>query len=591
MTNWFIYNKKQDYINNLKVEGITKLEALILANRGITNKDEVEMFLKPDLSKLHDPFLLEDMDKAIDLIIETMKNGGEIRIFGDYDQDGISSVMTLIDGLLYFYDNISYDIPQRVKEGYGISSNMVEKAIEDKVSLIITCDNGITGFDQVLDLKKAGLSVIVTDHHEIEKENKGEWQTEILPEADAVINPHRIDSSYPFMDLCGAGVCFKLIDALYSKLYGDKDYLYGLLEYVAMGTVCDMVSLTDENRIFVIEGLKRLNNTDKLAIKALLEESAWHKEIDVYTLGFILGPTMNASGRLSSAKDAIKLLMEEDIDRIYELSRELVALNNERKKLTKEGLEKSIEIIEKNKYYEDDIIIVYEPSINESICGIVAGRIKELYYRPTIVLTNSDNPSIAKGSGRSIETYNMHEDIYKFKDMLESFGGHPMACGMSIDIDKIDDFRNLLNKNSNLTQEDKEKSINIDQAIDISKLSLEFAQALNRLEPFGKDFERPIFADKNVQISNIGLIGKDKNTLRMTLSKNGVNINAIKFNAAGDYKALSEKFKQNIIGQNIDIVYYPDVNEFRGNISLQLKIIDFREGKYDNRFWFRIWQI
>lgn len=584
MTNWFIYNKKQDYINNLKVEGITKLEALILANRGITKKDEVEMFLKPDLSKLHDPFLLEDMDKAIDLIIETMKNGGEIRIFGDYDQDGISSVMTLIDGLLYFYDNISYDIPQRVKEGYGISSNMVEKAIEDKVSLIITCDNGITGFDQVLDLKKAGLSVIVTDHHEIEKENKGEWQTEILPEADAVINPHRIDSSYPFKDLCGAGVCFKLIEALYSKLDGDKDYLYGLLEYVAMGTVCDMVSLTDENRILVIEGLKRLNNTDKLAIKALLEESAWHKEIDVYTLGFILGPTMNASGRLASAKDAIKLLMEEDIDRIYELSRELVALNNERKKLTKEGLEKSIEIIEKNKYYEDDIIIVYEPSINESICGIVAGRIKELYYRPTVVLTNSDNPSIAKGSGRSIETYNMHENIYKFKDMLESFGGHPMACGMSIDIDKIDDFRDLLNKNSNLTQEDKEKSINIDQAIDISKLSLEFAQALNRLEPFGKDFERPIFADKNVQISNIGLIGKDKNTLRMTLSKNGVNINAIKFNAAGDYKALSEKFKQNIIGQNIDIVYYPDINEFRGNISLQLKIIDFREGKYDNRF-------
>lgn len=576
MTNWFIYNKKQDYINNLKVEGITKLEALILANRGITKKDEVEMFLKPDLSKLHDPLLLEDMDKAIDLIIETMKNGGEIRIFGDYDQDGISSVMTLIDGLLYFYDNISYDIPQRVKEGYGISSNMVEKAIEDNVSLIITCDNGITGFDQVLDLKKAGLSVIVTDHHEIEKENKGEWQTEILPEADAVINPHRIDSSYPFKDLCGAGVCFKLIEALYSKLDGDKDYLNGLLEYVAMGTVCDMVSLTDENRIFVIEGLKRLNNTDKLAIKALLDESSWHKEIDVYTLGFILGPTMNASGRLASAKDAIKLLMEEDIDRIYELSRELVALNNERKKLTKEGLEKSIEIIEKNKYYEDDIIIVYEPSINESICGIVAGRIKELYYRPTIVLTNSDNPSIAKGSGRSIETYNMHENIYKFKDMLESFGGHPMACGMSIDIDKIDEFRKLLNKNSSLSQKDKQRSINIDQAIDISKLSLEFAQALNKLEPFGKDFERPIFADKNVQISNIGLIGKEKNTLRMTLSKNGVNINAIKFNAASDYKALSEKFKQNIIGQNIDIVYYPDINEFRGNTSLQLKIIDFR---------------
>lgn len=576
MSNWFIYNKKENYINNLKNEGITKLEALILGNRDIVDRSTVEMFLKPNLSKLHDPFLLKDMDKAIDLIIETMKSGGEIRIFGDYDQDGIASVMTLLDGFFYYYDLISYDIPKRVEEGYGISVGMAQKAIDDKVSLIITCDNGITGFDQVKMLRQAGIDVIVTDHHEIETSNDGEWQSQVLPEANAVINPKRLDSSYPFTDLCGAGVCFKLISALFSKLEGDLDYLYGLLEYVAMGTVCDMVSLTDENRIFVIEGLKRLNYTDKLGIKAILDENMWDREIDVYTLGFILGPTMNATGRLSTAKDAIDLLMEEDIDRIYDLAKELVELNNERKTLTQEGLEKCINIIEENNYNNDDVIVVHEPTINESICGIVAGRIKEKYYRPTIVLSNSNTKGIAKGSGRSIDTYNIYEEVSKFKGNLESFGGHPMACGLSIKIEKIDEFRKFLNNNSTLTDEEKEKVINIDRAIDISKLSLEFAESLKGLEPFGKDFEKPIFADKNVDIARFDMIGKDKKTMRLSVYKNGVYINAIKFNAIDDYEYLKEKFGDNIVGNKIDIVYYPDINEFRGNRNLQLRLIDIR---------------
>lgn len=576
MSNWFIYNKKENYLNNLKHNNISKLEAFILANRDIIGNQTVEMFLNPNLDKLHDPFLLKDMDKATDLIIETMKNGGEIRIFGDYDQDGIASVMTLLDGMLFYYDNISYDIPQRVEEGYGISSGMVEKAIDDKVSLIITCDNGITGFDQVKELKSAGLNVIVTDHHEIETSNNGEWAKQILPEADAVINPKRIDQDYPFTDLCGAAVCFKLMAALFKKLDGDYDYLYGLLEYVAMGTVCDIVSLTDENRIFVIEGLKRLNYTEKLGIKAILEESSWQKEIDVYTLGFILGPTMNATGRLSSAKMAIELLMDEDIDRIYELAKELVELNNERKKLTQEGLDKCVAIIEENKYYNDDVIVVYEPSINESICGIVAGRIKEKYYRPTIILTDSNTKAIAKGSGRSIETYNIYQEVSKYKENLESFGGHPMACGLSIKTERIDKLREFLNENSKLTDIQKQKTINIDKAIDISKLSLEFAESLNELAPFGKDFEKPIFADKNVDIAQVAMIGKDKKTMKMSLHKNGVYINAIKFNAVDDYNYLRDKFNGNIEGKKIDVVYYPDINEFRGNRNLQLKLIDIR---------------
>ncbi len=576
MTNWFIYNKKQNYINNLKLGNISKLDALILANRDIIDPNKVDMYLNPSLDKLHDPFLLNDMDKAIDLIIETMKNGGEIRIFGDYDQDGIASVMTLMDGLLFYYDNISYDIPHRVDEGYGISSKMSDKAIEDKVSLVITCDNGITGFDQIDNLRDAGINVIVTDHHQIHKEENNEWVDQILPNANAVINPKRLDSTYPFDDLCGAGVSFKLIQGLYQKLDGDDYYLYSLLEYVAMGTVCDIVSLTDENRIFVIEGLKRLNQTEKIGLKALLDESSWDKEVDEYTLGFILGPLMNSTGRLKSAKLAIDLLVEEDIDKIYEMAASLVKLNNERKSLTETALNKTIGIIEENSYDQNDVIVVYAEGLNESVCGIVAGRIKEKYYRPAIVLTNAKEEGLAKGSGRSIPSYNMYEKISPYKDKLESFGGHPMACGLSIKIDVIDDFRKFLNDTSKLNQNDKKKSINIDTQIPISKLSLEFAQSLDKYRPFGKDNERPVFANKDVDIASISMIGKDKNTMRLSLFQNGIFYNAIKFQAEDDYKYLNEKFNGNIIGNKIDIVYYPDVNEFRGNKSLQLKLIDIR---------------
>ena len=583
MANWYIYNKKENYINNLKNKDITKLQALILANRDIVDPKLVDMYIKPSLDKLHDPFLLTDMKKAVDLIIETIQNNGEIRIFGDYDQDGIASVMTLLDGLLFYYDNISYDIPNRVEDGYGISNGMSEKAIEDKVSLVITCDNGITGFDQVKKLKDNNIKVIVTDHHQIEKEDDEGWVNQILPDADCVINPHRLDSSYPFKDLCGAGVAFKLMQALYQRLEGDFEYLSSLLEYVAMGTVCDIVSLTDENRIFVIEGLKRLNCTEKYAIKALLEEAGWNKEVNEYTLGFIVGPLMNATGRLSTAKLAIDLLMEEDIDKIHELAKQLVELNNTRKSLTEDGLNKCDKIVKENSYDKDQVLVIYEPSIDESICGIVAGRIKEKYYRPTIVFTGSSTANILKGSARSIETYDMHESIVPFSEKLESFGGHPMACGLSIKKDLLDDFRNFLNEKANLSKKDLEEIINIDAQIKISNLSLEFAESIEKLRPFGKDNPRPVFANKGVDIADIAMIGKDKKTMRLSLFQNGRYFNAIKFNALDDYEYLSLKFNGNIKGNKIDIVYYPDINEFRGNRSLQIKLIDIR-WQYGN--WF-----
>ena len=576
MTKWYIYNKKNNYLSNLKNKNITKLEALILANRDIVDPKVVDSFINPTLEKLHDPFLLKDMEKAIDLIIETMENGESIRIFGDYDQDGISSTMTLLDGLLYFYDDISYDIPDRVIDGYGISDRMIDRAIQANVSLIITCDNGISAIDQVKRLKENGIKVIVTDHHQVSKKEDGEWVEQILPQADCVINPKRLDNTYPFDDLCGAGVAFKLIQALYQRLDGDMEYLYGLLEYVAMGTVCDVVSLTDENRIFVREGLKRINNTEKLAIKALVEENSWNREVSAYTLGFIIGPCMNATGRLSTAKLAIDMLMEDDIEKIRTYAKKLVSLNTERKELTNIGLEKTLEIIKDKKYYNDDIIIVDVENIEESICGIIAGRIKEKFNKPTIIMTQSSQDGILKGSGRSIEAYNIYKEVFEIKDVLESFGGHPMACGLSIRSDKVEEFRQKLNDKSKLKKDDFVNIINIDAQIPIDKLSLEFAESLQRLEPFGKDNPKAKFADKNLFIKNINMIGKNNNTMKMILNKNGRDIEAIKFNAQKDYKYLSDKFKANIIGNKIDAVFYPDINEFNGRRNLQVKLIDIR---------------
>ncbi|MDU4447616.1 MAG: single-stranded-DNA-specific exonuclease RecJ [Anaerococcus vaginalis] len=576
MTKWYIYNKKNNYLSNLKNKNITKLEALILANRDIVDPKVVDSFINPTLEKLHDPFLLKDMEKAIDLIIETMENGESIRIFGDYDQDGISSTMTLLDGLLYFYDDISYDIPDRVIDGYGISDRMIDRAIEANVGLVITCDNGISAIDQVKRLKENGIKVIVTDHHQVSKKEDGEWVEQILPQADCVINPKRLDNTYPFDDLCGAGVAFKLIQALYQRLDGDMEYLYGLLEYVAMGTVCDVVSLTDENRIFVREGLKRINNTEKLAIKALVEENSWNREVSAYTLGFIIGPCMNATGRLSTAKLAIDMLMEDDIEKIRTYAKKLVSLNTERKELTNIGLEKTLEIIKDKKYYNDDIIIVDVENIEESICGIIAGRIKEKFNKPTIIMTQSSQNGILKGSGRSIEAYNIYKEVFEIKDILESFGGHPMACGLSIRSDKVEEFRQKLNDKSKLKKDDFVNIINIDAQIPIDKLSLEFAESLQRLEPFGKDNPKAKFADKNLFIKNINMIGKNNNTMKMILNKNGRDIEAIKFNAQKDYKYLSDKFKANIIGNRIDAVFYPDINEFNGRRNLQVKLIDIR---------------
>lgn len=573
MTLRYLYNKKKNYRNNLQFNNISNFEALILGNRDITDYKLIDMFLNPTLDKLHDPFLLNDMDLAIEILIDAIDNNEKIRIFGDYDQDGISSVITLLKGISYFHSDVDYDIPDRVVDGYGLSERMVKKAHEDNVDLIITCDNGISAFDNIEMIKKLGMKVILTDHHQIHKVQKDDWINQVLPEADCVINPKRLDSTYPFDDLCGCGVAFKFMQALFDTLGGDLQYLYSLLEYVALGTICDVVDLVDENRIFVIEGLKRINAGKNKALNAILEENNWQKEVDGYTIGFIIGPCMNSTGRLSSAKIAVEMLKEESSENIKEYARNLYNLNQERKKLTEEALTISKEIIEKH-YKNDDVLVIHIPHIEESICGIVAGRIKELYNRPTIILTESMNEDILKGSGRSIDNYNIFVEVNNFKELLESFGGHPLAVGLSINTKNLDQFRRSLIERSTLKDSDFEKVINIDALVDISVIDYKFIDMLNSFKPFGKKNPKITLADRDVKIVDFKLVGRNKNTLIVNFLKGGKYIKAIKFNAIEDYDYIERKIKED--KHILDIIYYPEINEFNNKKSIVLKLTDIR---------------
>lgn len=576
---WFVKKLNQEKFNDLKKEW-NPVISRILSNRSIEN---VHKFLYPTAeNSLHDPFLMQDMQKAVDLLIRALDEGSSIRIIGDYDQDGNSSVMTLLDGLGYFTENLSYDIPSRVEDGYGISKRLIDHAVADKVQYIITCDNGIAAHEQIAYAKQLGLTVIITDHHQVMQKNG----QDILPEADAVINPQRADCSYPFKNLCGAGVAFKLVQAIFDTLGGDLSYLMDLLEYVCMGTICDVVDLLDENRFFVKEGLKRLNKTQNYGIQCLKKETSLKTDFNVYSIGFIIGPCINASGRLDTAKRGVQLLYEENMQDVERYAKELVALNNLRKDMTVKGFEKTIEIIEKNNYQNDDIIIVEEDTIHESIAGIIAGRIKEKYHRPCLVLTNSSEEDILKGSGRSIEEYDMFENFSVVKDLFLRFGGHAMACGLSIERKKVNELRKRINNASPLVDENFIDKIYLDSTLYISSLTFDVIEELHKLEPFGKGNPRPIFGDKNVIIKQCSLIGKNKNVLKMLLHSRGKDVEAILFQDVEEkLEYLKQKFGEkelrksfmNVDNSNaIDICYYPTIHEFNGKKNIQLSIKDIR---------------
>ena len=580
MENWYIKNRVEN-INILKeIDTISNFQRMLLANRDIVDSYKIETITNPSLDMMHDSTKMKDMDKGINILLESMKNNENIRIVGDYDQDGVAATVILYKGIRHFYKNISYAIPDRIEDGYGLNKNIVDECLEDEVSLIITCDNGIAAFEAIEYAKENGIVVIVTDHHEVVQRDGKDF----LPLADAVINPHRSDDEYPFAGICGALVTYKFIDALYSihgKFLGlNKKDIYPLLQYAALGTVCDMMQLIDENRIVVIEGLKILNSIPNQGIRALLKEVNWQKDVTIYTIGFLIGPIINASGRIYTAKLGVELFLEEDYSLVMEYAKTLVELNNERKDMTQASLESAIEHIEYEKFYLNDIIVLYDNSIHESICGLVAGRIKDIYNRPTLVLTDSQDPEIIKGSGRSIKAYDIFFNLDKYRTNFVAFGGHKMACGLSFKKEKLDDFRRFVNENSPLEEKDFRKEIEIDYPLSFKQISNDLVNEISKLEPFGYGFSEPIFASKNVLVTSAKVLGKDKNVLKLFLKQDDIILQAISFDIEDILGKIKDRHQiyniEDIVNKNVDLVYKLTINTFNGISNIQLNIVSMR---------------
>ena len=581
MKKWFIKSDngltKENFKNNSEFSYIT---CQLLANRKIDYKN-VRNFLYPNYKYLHNPFLMKDLDTAIEILVDAIDNNLHIQIVGDYDQDGNSSTVVLMKGIGFFTDNISFSIPHRIEDGYGISKGIVDNAKKNNVDLIITCDNGISAFEVAEYCNSMNIQMIITDHHQVCFDDKG---NQILPKAKAIINPHRIDCEYPFKELCGAGVAFKLMQALFDELGGDENYLIDLLQFVSMGTVCDVVDLVDENRFFVKKGLEILNSSKNIGINKLKTENEIGK-ITTTSLGFKLGPCINAAGRLESASIGVELFLEEDENLADNYAKKLVELNEKRKNLTNEAYSRVNSKIKENEYFNDDIIVVYDDEIHESIAGIVAGRIKDHYYKPTLVFSNAKEEGILKGSARSIEGYDIISKLRDFSNLFEKLGGHAMAAGFSIKKENLDTLRNELNKNSELVLENFIEKVKIDCSLDFKLLNYNIVDELKLLEPYGKANPEPLFGTKNVEIKSISIIGKNKNVIKLVLSQDSIEFSGIIFTNFDKYIAyLNEKFKTNdiISEQNnikdkfIDILYTPVINEYMNTKSIQLLIKDIR---------------
>lgn len=573
MAKWYIYNKKENYNLLNKYDDLTSLQKRILANRDIVDDVAISSFINPDLDGLNDPYDFVDMEKAINRIVSSFESGEKIRIVGDYDQDGVASTVILMKGLGYFHPNVSYVIPNRLEDGYGINEDIIDEAVKDDVSLIITCDNGIAANETIAYANEKKIDVIVTDHHNPQYVDGVETCPNCL-----IINPKMEREKYPFKDLCGAGVAFKLVEALFLAIGEDPKYLYDLLQFAALGTICDMVDLVGENRIMVIEGLKILNKRTNKGLDALLTANSWSKEVTAYTIGFIIGPCINSTGRLFTARLGVELFLDDNEDNIESYTYELVSLNNERKAMTKKYFDEIDSNLDKN----SDIIIEYNKNIHESICGLVAGRLKEKYQKPALVFTDSSDEHVIKGSGRSVEEFDMFEELSKYKSLYTAFGGHKMACGLSLNIENYSKLKACLSKA--VEGKEFEKKIDIDVPYPIDRINGALIQEIDYLKPFGKRMEKPVFADKNVNIARLEMIGKNSNVMRLSLEKNRVVVKAIMFNAEEYYAYLEEKFGPNLAlsikgeknNNNIDIVYYPEWNEFRGYKNIQLMIRDLR---------------
>lgn len=584
---WMLKNSKVNIKKMSQQLSLNEILCRILVNRGIVELETAKSFITPELSRLHNPRLMKDLEKAVNIIKNDIYKNKRILIIGDYDVDGVISTYLLYTALKRCGADVQYEIPHRINDGYGINKSIIEDAKTNGINTIITCDNGISALEQIKYAKELGLTVIITDHHQVPFiEDENNKRTYVVPEADAIINPKQIECNYPFKELCGAGVAFKFIDVLFSEMGIPKEEVTKLIEYVAIATVCDVVDLVDENRIIVKNGLEIINQTDNLGLKALIKATGIEgKKITTYSFGFIIGPCINASGRLDSAKMGVRLLLSDNVNEANKLAEELSLLNTERKDMTSKGTSEVEILIEKTAIKNDKVFIIYKSDIHESIAGIIAGRIKDKYNRPTIILTAAE--IAIKGSGRSIENYNMFEELLKCKDLLLKFGGHPMAAGLSLEESNIDELRARMNILTLLSEEDLIPKLYIDMQLPLGSISLELAKELEGLEPFGKGNSKPLFAEKNVRVIKAVKLGVNKNVLKFIFAtNNGSKIEGILFNDLPEFEDfIKGKFGEiqldNILkGRDndirLDIIFHVDINEYMGNEKVQLIIKFYR---------------
>ena len=569
MEKWVVAAKKADFNLIGRQFHIDPVIARLIRNRDVVGEEKIKEYLLGTIDTIPSPWLMKDMKKAVDILEKKIQQQAKIRIIGDYDIDGVTSTYILLKGLTRIGANVDTYIPDRVADGYGIHEHLIDRAESDKIDTIVTCDNGIAACAEIQMAKEKGMTVIVTDHHEIPyREENGERRV-ILPPADAILNPKQYDCLYPNKNLCGAVVAFKYITALYERFDIQKKELEDYYELVAIATVGDVMDLQGENRILVKEGLRRLPNTKNKGLQELIRANNLEdSKITAYHIGFVLGPCINASGRLDTAARSLALLNAPTKEEAAKLAGDLTALNQSRKALTEKGKEEAIQLIETTELKNDRVLVVYLPECHESLAGIIAGRLREKYHKPAFVLTRGEK--CAKGSGRSIESYSMYDELVKCAYLMVQFGGHPMAAGLSIEEENIEKFREQLNQNCTLTEEDLRPKIVIDVAMPISYITKELVEQISLLEPFGKGNVKPIFAQKGLRVLDSNIIGKNKNVVKLKLlDPQGAIIEGIYFGEADDFmNFIREK-------DSISVTYYPEINRFRGRESLQIIIQNY----------------
>jgi len=583
---WFVQAKKADFNQIAHKFNIDPVTARLIRNRDIETEEEIEYYINGNLNNLHNPRLMKDMDKAVSIIKQKIEEKKHIRVIGDYDIDGVTSTYILQKGLTRCNANVDIEIPDRMSDGYGINERLIQTAYDEGVDTILTCDNGIAAINQIDFAKKRGFTVIVTDHHDIPYIEESGIKTYLSSKADAIVNPKQIECGYPFDGLCGAAIAYKFIECLYEEHNIPRAELFEFIEYVAVATIGDVMDLKDENRIFVKAGLIRLRETKNPGLDALIRINGIEKEIlSSYHIGFVLGPCINASGRLDTAKRALELLCTVDRDKAEEIAGDLKALNDSRKSMTQKGLEEAVEQVETTDIKGDKILVIYIPECHESLAGIIAGRIRERYNKPVFVLTKSEEG--IKGSGRSTPTYNMFEEMNKCRDLFTKYGGHPMAAGLSLPEENLTPFRKKINEITTLTEDDFVVKVSIDIPMPIHYITESLIEEFTILEPFGKGNPKPVFAEKEINILGARIFGKNKNVIKMRVrNQYGTYMDAMYFGNVEVFEEyICSKFGRQQLAnlyQNrentvfLSLTYYPAIHEYGGKKSIQIVIQNFQ---------------